>query len=102
MVLPDIGTRQALVLNLLSDSEEKSGRELRNGLEEIEGASKSRVSFYQLMGRLEDAGLVRGRVSQEGESASVGVRRGPIPEKRYRITGDGVAVLEEYREFCRH
>jgi len=89
--LPDITHLQFLILGALR-TEERAGRDLRTLLRG-HGARRSGPAFYQMMGRLEDAGLVRGRYEQrtvDGQS---------IKERLYEITAAGAAAWESTRDF---
>lgn len=91
MAIPDITHLQCLVLGTLLDGEE-SGQGVRTLLAK-HGVKKSGPAFYQLMARMEDDGLVKGRYDQfvlEGQ---------PIKERRYRITPNGQRVWEKTRDF---
>lgn len=91
MPIPSITHLQFLVLGLLMDAE-ISGRELRERLVDA-GERKSGPAFYQFMARLEDARLVEGSYD---EKVIDGQR---IKERRYKITGQGIAAWEEVRDF---
>jgi DNA-binding PadR family transcriptional regulator len=91
MPLPDITHLQFLLLTALLDGE-RSGRELR-GLLEQERHRKSAPAFYQLMARMEDAKLVKGRYDQKVVEGQI------IKERVYEITASGVAAAEAVREF---
>ena len=91
MPLPEITHLQFLVLASLLDGEQ-SGRFLRLKLDEI-GERKSGPAFYQMMARLEDAGLVRGRYEQKIVEGQI------IKERRYRVTAAGHAACNQVYEF---
>src|SRR3954451_8610572 len=91
MPLPDITHLQFLVLASLLDGEQ-SGRFLRLKLDE-NGERKSGPAFYQMMARLEDAGLVRGHYDQKIVEGQI------IKERHYCITAAGVAACRRAFEF---
>src|SRR4051812_40061641 len=92
MSLPLLTHLQFLVLGHLMGCDELSGRALREKLAESE-VHRTGPAFYQLMARLGDAGFVEGRYDQKVVDGQI------LKERRYRITGDGVAVLDEVRDF---
>ena len=79
--LPALTHLQFLVLGVLRTREEP-GRVLRQALAAY-GVRRSAPAFYQLMARLERAGLVEGWYEQVlvGDQA--------VTERRYRITAEG-------------
>jgi DNA-binding PadR family transcriptional regulator len=89
--LPGITHLQFLVMASLFDGEQ-SGRFLRQKLEE-DGERKSGPAFYQMMARLEDAGLVRGRYDQKIVEGQI------IKERRYCITATGTTACRRAYEF---
>ncbi len=90
-VLPEITHLQFLVLGSLRGGE-LPGLTIRRMLTD-HGIRRSGPAFYQMMSRLEDSGLVRGRYRQK-------VTRGQtITERRYRLTGAGSAAWERTCEF---
>ena len=91
MPLPKITHLQFLVLASLFGGEQ-SGRFLRQKLKEY-GEGKSGPAFYQMMARLEDAGLVRGHYAQKIVEGQI------IKERRYLITGTGNTALRRAYEF---
>jgi len=82
---------QFLVLASLFDGEQ-SGRFLRQKLAE-NGERKSGPAFYQMMARLEDAGLVRGHYDQKIVEGQI------IKERHYRITGTGTKACRRAYQF---
>jgi len=91
MPIPDITHLQFLLLDSLQDGD-RSGRALR----ELLLAQKHRTSgpaFYQLMARMEDAKLVRGRYDQKLIEGQL------IKERVYTITASGIATAEQVRAF---
>lgn len=81
MSLPKLTHLQYLVISLLGGGE-MSGRDLRAQLKK-EGELRTAPAFYQLLGRLEECGLVEGRFE---EHVIEGQR---IKEKHYKVTGAG-------------
>jgi len=57
------------------------------------GVRKSGPAFYQLMSRLEDAGLVTGSYHQEIIDGQI------IRERHYRITAEGTRAWDGSRDF---
>ena len=68
------------------------GRTVREALRDFQ-VKKSGPAFYQLMARLEDAGLVDGRYSQEIVASQI------IRERHYEVTADGATAWEQSRDF---
>ncbi len=89
--IPRLSHLQFLVVGLLR-GRSLPGREIRDHLK-VRGVSKSGPAFYQLMSRLEDAGLVQGSYHQEIIDGQI------IRERHYRITADGRRVWEGSRDF---
>jgi DNA-binding PadR family transcriptional regulator len=92
--LPEITHLQFLVLDALA-GDEHAGRALRERLAAY-GVRNSGPAFYQMMSRLEEAGLVEGWYEQavvEGQH---------LKERRYRLTRDGKRALDETRNFYLH
>jgi DNA-binding PadR family transcriptional regulator len=89
--LPEITHLQFLILGALR-SDEQAGRELRDLLRQ-RGARRSGPAFYQMMGRLEDAGLVEGHYDQ------LRVDGHAVKERRYRITALGETAWSSTRDF---
>lgn len=84
-MLPQITHLQAFVIQLVASSEH-SGRFIRSRLKEI-GETKSEAAFYQLMARMEQAGLISGNYA-------VSVVNGQtIKERRYHATIQGMTEL---------
>ncbi len=73
-------------------SRDLPGREIRSHLSEF-GVRKSGPAFYQLMSRLEDAGLVTGSYHQEIIDGQI------IRERHYRITAEGTRAWDGSRDF---
>ena len=94
MRLPDLTHLQFVIVDVLGPRE-KSGRELRQGLRE-RGIRKSGPGFYQLMARLEEAGVVKGWYDQKIVEGQI------IKERRYKITGSGMRARERSLDFYRN
>ncbi len=91
MQLPSITPLQYLVLTAVMN-ETQAGSVIRQRLERY-GAKKSLAAFYQLMARLEQAGLIHGRyvVKEEGDLT--------YRERLYSIADEGRAAVEQARAF---
>jgi DNA-binding PadR family transcriptional regulator len=89
--LPALTHLQFLVLGVLHH-EEQPGRVVRQALAAY-GVRRTAPAFYQLMSRLESAGLVTGRYEQVivGDQA--------VTERRYRITADGSRMWARAQDF---
>ena len=92
MKIPKITNLQSYVLGVLCSESEISGKQLRGKLISA-GCQKSSPAFYQLMSRLEEAGLVSGRYR------TVSVRGNKVRERVYEITNGGRRVLQEVADF---
>ena len=91
MTLPKITHLQFSVLTYLHDAEHP-GRDLRQRLAEL-GMRRSGPAFYQLMSRLEDAGLVSGSYDQKIVDGQI------IKERFYSITQEGLTAWQATRDF---
>lgn len=91
MKLPQITHLQFSVLAFLR-SAEQPGKAVRGQLADL-GLRRSGPAFYQLMSRLEDAGLVRGRYDQKVIEGQI------IKERFYAITEDGIEAWRATRDF---
>lgn len=89
--LPPVTHLQFLVLEALAEREQ-SGRDLRALLAGY-GVRNSGPAFYQMMGRLEDAGLVEGWYEQQVVAGQ------NIKERRYRHTPEAARAVQETRAF---
>jgi DNA-binding PadR family transcriptional regulator len=89
--LPAVTHLQVLVLEAVKDGD-AIGRDLRDTLA-AHGVRSSAPAFYQMMGRLEEAGLVEGWYEQKLVAGQ------NIKERRYRITRRGRRALDETRAF---
>jgi DNA-binding PadR family transcriptional regulator len=91
--LPPVTHLQFLILEALGESE-VPGAEVRGTLGE-HGVSRTLPAFYELMGRLEKAGLVAGHY------ASKSVNGQKVRERRYVLTSEGSTAHEATCEFYR-
>lgn len=89
--IPEITHLQFLVLEALAGSDQL-GRELR-ALLAAHGVRSSGPAFYQMMSRLEDAGLVEGAYDQRVVAGQ------HVKERRYRLTKAGARAVAETRNF---
>lgn len=89
--LPPITHLQFLVLEALTDVEQ-AGRDLRELLAGY-GLRNSAPAFYQMMARLEVAGLVEGWYDQKLVAGQ------NVKERRYRVTKAGERSVEATRSF---
>jgi DNA-binding PadR family transcriptional regulator len=91
--IPDVTHLQFLVLGLLRGGE-RPGRLLRRALAK-HGVQRTGPAFYQMMARLEDAGLVAGEYDQKVVDGQI------IKERRYALTPRGTAAWTATRAFYR-
>lgn len=91
MELPQITHLQFSVLAFLQGGEQ-AGKAVRRRLAEL-GMRRSGPAFYQLMSRLEDAGLVEGRYEQQVIDGQI------IKERHYTINEAGVEAWQTTRDF---
>src|SRR5436190_20830759 len=89
--LPEVTHLQFLVLGILR-GRGRSGRALRKTLAR-HGVRRSGPAFYQMMARLEDAGLVAGEYDQKIVDAQI------IKERRYALTSRGDTAWTATRAF---
>src|SRR5688572_12950294 len=89
--IPDITHLQFLVLGMIR-GESRLGRDVRRELSR-HGVSRSGPAFYQMMARLEDAGLVTGEYDQKVVAGQI------IKERRYALTPDGASAWRSTRDF---
>lgn len=89
--LPAITHLQFLVLGMLRP-EPRRGRDVRRELAR-HGVTRSGPAFYQMMARLEDAGLVSGEYDQKIVAGQI------IKERRYELTAAGAAAWNATRDF---
>jgi DNA-binding PadR family transcriptional regulator len=90
MPIPQLTILQWLVLEIIGGCE-RPGKHIREVLSE-RGHRKSLPAFYQMMARLEDAGLV------SAQSARVEVDGHGVTERRYKLTGKGLKDLNSARD----
>lgn len=95
--LPPITHRQFLILDLIGDTPNVPGAEIRKGLLAF-GEANTSPSFYQSMKRLEDAGYVSGQYEFSTQRDSLD-RDGCVREKTYCLTAEGRKVHNECLEF---
>ena len=89
--IPRLSHLQFLVVGILR-GRSVPGRDVRTQLKAF-GVRKSGPAFYQLMSRLEDAGLVEGAYHQEIIEGQI------IRERHYTITAGGARAWEGSRDF---
>src|SRR6476661_4180546 len=89
--IPEITHLQFLVLGMLRGGE-RTGRLVRRTLKR-HGIERSGPAFYQMMARLEDAGLVAGEYDQKIVDGQI------IKERRYALTPRGGAAWTATRAF---
>ena len=89
--IPRLSHLQFLVVGILRGTS-LPGRKIREELRDFQ-VKKSGPAFYQLMARLEDAGLVEGRYNQEIVSSQI------IRERHYTLTADGAGAWDRSRDF---
>src|SRR5262245_313802 len=89
--LPDLTHLQFLVLGTLRGGE-RTGRAVRKALAR-HGVRRSAPAFYQMMARLEDAGLAAGEYDQKVVDGQI------IKERRYALTPSGEAAWASTRAF---
>ena len=89
--IPDITHLQFLVLGMLREGE-RAGRHVRRSLAR-HGVARTGPAFYQMMARLEDAGLVAGEYDQKIVDGQI------IKERRYALTTRGDAAWTATRAF---
>ena len=90
--LPPLTHLQFLILSVLLHAPEEPGRAVRQALAAY-GVRRTAPAFYQLMARLERAGLVDGWYEQ------ITVGDQAVTERRYRITKTGSSRWDETRQF---
>lgn len=89
--IPRLSHLQFLVVGILR-GKSVPGRKIREDLKNFQ-VKKSGPAFYQLMARLEDAGLVEGCYNQEIVSSQI------IRERHYSLTADGASAWVQSRDF---
>ncbi|KAA3609401.1 MAG: hypothetical protein DWQ01_08700 [Planctomycetota bacterium] len=90
-MIPDITTKQFMVLGCLRGSE-MTGKELRAELAK-EGLKQSMPGFYQMMARLEKDKLVKGWYDTHETNG----RKRRV--RKYQILGSGVQVFNQVLRF---
>jgi len=88
---PDITHLQFLVLTSLQEGE-RLGRTIRAELRRY-GGRRSAPAFYQMMARLEEAGMVEGWYEQTVVQGQI------LKERRYRIAPAGRRAWTDTRDF---
>ena len=91
MKVPELSHLQFLVLARLLTAEQ-SGAEIRADLKRFR-VRQSGPAFYQMMARLEKAGLVDGWYTQEVIEGQI------IKQRHYRVTAPGRRAWQECRSF---
>jgi DNA-binding PadR family transcriptional regulator len=89
--LPSITHLQFLVLGLLL-RDPQPGRRIRRDLA-TRGIRRTAPAFYQMMSRLEEAGLVRGWYDQKIVDGQI------IKERHYKLTASGATAWSDTRDF---
>jgi DNA-binding PadR family transcriptional regulator len=89
--IPEITHLQFLVLGMLRGGE-RPGRTIRRSLKR-HGIDRSGPAFYQMMARLEDAGLVAGEYEQKIVDGQI------IKQRSYALTARGEAAWSATRAF---
>lgn len=94
MVLPELTHLQFFAVGLVRERERR-GAEIREELERQLGVKTTLAAFYQLMRRLEQSGLVKGRYDVQVIGGQV------VKERIYQATFKGVRSVRAVREFYR-
>jgi DNA-binding PadR family transcriptional regulator len=89
--IPRLSHLQFLVVGILR-GRSVPGREIRGDLRAF-GVRKTGPAFYQLMSRLEDAGMVEGSYHQEIIDGQI------IRERHYELTAHGTRAWDGSRNF---
>ena len=89
--IPEVTHLQFLVIGILRGGL-RPGRFVRRRLKR-HGIERSGPAFYQMMARLEDAGLVSGEYTQDIVDGQI------IKERRYALTARGYAAWTATRAF---
>lgn len=87
---------QLVLLSLLRLGDSVAVIDLRERMEELADRRISRGSLYRTLDRLEEKGWVAWEVDTEDVP-----ERGGRPRRRFRVTGEGVAVLKASRDTLR-
>ena len=90
----NLSNHQFAILSIIRASEVR-GKEIRDHLKKlkISKISKSGPAFYQLMSRMEEAGLVSSKFDQRIIDGQI------IKEKKYKIKAKGARSLESTIDF---
>lgn len=91
MKLPELSHLQFCVLAHVAERD-RTGREVRHELRALR-VRQSGPAFYQMMARLEKAGLITGWYTQEVIEGQI------IKERNYRATAQGRRALQESLRF---
>ncbi len=86
-MLPTTTHQQNAVLSALCDGAEHWGRDVRAAIKK-DGYKSTNASFYELMDRMEAAGLVEGKYAERDVLGQM------FRERCYRITGAGETAWE--------
>jgi DNA-binding PadR family transcriptional regulator len=92
MPIPKYTHQQFAVLNTLLDEGELWGRDLRAALKK-DGYGSTSASFYELMDRLEKAGLVEGRYEERDVLGQL------FKERKYKLTGLGQQAWDDVASY---
>jgi DNA-binding PadR family transcriptional regulator len=92
MPIPRYSHRQWAVLNILRSGGELWGRDLRAALK-AEGYGSTNAAFYELMNRLEAAGLVEGRYEGRDVLGQL------FKERKYNLTGLGQQAWDDVASY---
>lgn len=90
--IPKYTHQQWAVLNTLLNEGELWGRDLR-GFLKSEGYGSTNAAFYELMDRLETAGLVEGRYEERDVLGQL------FKERKYKITGLGQQAWDDVASY---
>jgi DNA-binding PadR family transcriptional regulator len=92
MPIPRYTHQQWAVLNTLLNEGELWGRDLRAALKS-EGYRSTNAAFYELMDRLDKAGLVEGRYEERDVLGQL------FKERKYKLTGLGQQAWEDVASY---
>jgi DNA-binding PadR family transcriptional regulator len=92
MPIPKYTHHQWAVLNTLRNEGELWGRDLRTHLKS-EGYGSTNAAFYELMDRLETAGLVEGRYVERDVLGQL------VKERKYKLTGRGQEAWDDVASY---
>src|SRR3954470_15065147 len=91
-MIPSTTHQQFAVLSALHDGTEHWGRDVRAALKK-DGYTSTNASFYEMMDRMEKAGLVKGEYAERDVLGQM------FRERRYQITGTGVAAWDQALDY---